>query len=102
MMLRQIYHFQTVVRENSFTEAAELCHISQSSISQSIRSLEDEIGVQLIVRKNRRFDLTPAGEHFYKKSLVITADLEQLCRETVRIDRKDTAKLRLGILSAYS
>ena len=102
MMLRQIQHFQTIVQENSFTEAAELCHISQSGISQSIKALEDEIGVKLIARKNRSFELTEAGKHFYKKSLVITADLEQLCRETVRIDRKDAAELSLGVLSTYS
>ena len=102
MMLRQIQHFQTIVQENSFTEAAELCHISQSGISQSIKSLEEEIGVQLMSRRNRSFELTEAGKHFYKKSLVITADLEQLCRETVRIDRKDAAELRLGVLSTYS
>ena len=102
MMLRQIQHFQTIVQENSFTKAAELCHISQSGISQSIKALEDEIGVKLITRKNRSFQLTQAGEHFYKKSLVITADLEQLCRETVRIDHKDAAELSLGVLSTYS
>ena len=102
MMLRQIQYFQTIVQENSFTEAAELCHISQSGISQSIKALEDEIGARLIMRKNRSFELTPAGEHFYKKSLVITADLEQLCCETVRIDRKDAVELRLGVLSTYS
>ena len=56
----------------------------------------------MITRKNRSFELTEAGEHFYKKSLVITADLEQLCRETVRIDRKDAAELSLGVLSTYS
>ena len=102
MMLRQIQHFQTIVQENSFTEAAELCHISQSGISQSIKALEDELSVKLITRKNRSFELTEAGKHFYKKSLVITADLEQLCRETVRIDRKDAAELKLGVLSTYS
>ena len=102
MMLRQIQHFQTIVQENSFTEAAEICHISQSGISQSVKALEEEIGVKLITRKNRSFELTPAGEHFYKKSLVITADLERLCRETVRIDRKDAAELHLGVLSTYS
>lgn len=99
MMLRQIRHFQTIVQENSFTEAAELCHISQSGISQSIKALEDEIGVKLITRKNRGFELTEAGEHFYKKSLVITADLEQLCRETVRIDRKSLIRIRICIRS---
>ena len=102
MMLRQIQHFQTIVQENSFTKAAELCHISQSGISQSVKALEEEIGAVLIIRRNRSFILTEAGEHFYKKSLVITADLEQLCRETLRIDRKESAVLRLGVLSSYS
>lgn len=100
MLLRQIQHFQTVVQANSFTEAAEFCHISQSGISQSIKALEDEIGAKLLIRKNRKFELT--GKHFYKKSLVITADLEQLCRETIRIDRKDAAEISLGVLSTYS
>lgn len=47
MMLRQIQHFQIIVQENSFTEATELCHISQSGISQSIKALEDGIGVRM-------------------------------------------------------
>lgn len=102
MLLRQIQHFQTIVKKNSFTEAAELCHISQSGISQSIKSLEEELGVKLFIRKNRKFALTKAGEHFYKKSLVIVADLEQLCRETVRINRKDETVLALGVLATYS
>lgn len=102
MMLRQIQHFQAIVQENSFTEAAERCHISQSGISQSVKSLEDELGAKLLIRKNRKFELTEAGTHFYQKSLVITADLEQLCRETARIDRKDTAALSLGFLCTYS
>lgn len=102
MLLRQIQYFQSIVQENSFTRAAELCHISQSGISQSIRALEDEVGVKLITRKNRSFELTEAGKHFYRKSLVITADLEQICRETVRIDRKDAAELALGYLSTYT
>lgn len=102
MMLRQIQHFQTIVQENSFTEAAQLCHISQSGISQSVKALESEIGVQLMLRKNRSFELTEAGRHFYKKSLVITADLEQLCRETVRVGKKDSAEISLGFLSTYS
>lgn len=102
MLLRQIQHFQAIVEENSFTEAAERCYISQSGISQSIKSLEKEIGAQLIIRKNRSFELTEAGKHFYRKSLVITADLEELVRETARIANKNAAALSLGCLSTYS
>ncbi len=102
MMLRQLQHFQAVVENNSFTEAAEACHISQSGISQSIKSLEAEIGAQLLIRKNRSFTLTEAGTYFYRKSLVITADLAQLCQETARIARHSAETLSLGCLTTYS
>ena len=60
-MIRQIRYFQAVVRNNSFSEAAEECYVSQSAISQQIQALEKELGVELIHRENRRFSLTPAA-----------------------------------------
>ena len=53
-------------------------------------------------RKNRKFVLTPAGEHFYKKSLVLVADYEQICRESARIARGEDAVLKIGFLRSYS
>lgn len=101
-MIKQIKYFQAVVRCNSFTDAAEECFISQSAISQQIQALEHELGVKLLNRANRRFTLTPAGEHFYQKSLVLLADYERLCRETIRIANQDRAELRIGYLKSYS
>ena len=101
MLLRQIKYFQTVVEKGSFTEAAEACYISQSAISQQIQSLDKEIGVKLFERKNRRFTLTPAGEHFYNKTVVHSSELERICRETVRIAHKDSAVLNIGYLKCY-
>ena len=80
-MIKQIQYFQAVVRCKSFTEAAEECFISQSAISQQVQALERELGFNLLERKNRKFSLTPAGEHFYKKSLVLIADYERMCQE---------------------
>ena len=54
MLLRQIKYFVTVVECNSFTQAAEKCFISQSAISQQIRALENDIGVELLQRENRK------------------------------------------------
>ena len=102
MLLRQIAYFQAVVEQGSFTEAAEQCHISQSAISQQIQALEAELGVQLLERRRRKFELSPAGEHFYKRSLVLTADLEQLRRDTVRIARAGGQELSIGYLTSYS
>lgn len=100
-MIKQIKYFQAVVRCKSFTEAAEECFISQSAISQQIQALEHELGVKLLNRENRKFSLTPAGEHFYQKSLVLMADFERLRQETVCIANKDNAELRIGYLKCY-
>lgn len=53
-------YFVSIIDENSFTEAAEKNYISQSAISQALNSLEKELGVKLIERKNRSFSVTTA------------------------------------------
>ena len=65
-------YLQAVIENGNFYLAAEQCHVSQSAISQQIKKLEDELGVKLLERHNRTFSLTPAGEHFYRKSLIIS------------------------------
>ena len=77
-MLKQIRYFQAVVRNNSFSEAAEECFISQSAISQQIQALERELGFALLERKNRKINLTSAGDYFYKNSQVLMADYERM------------------------
>ena len=83
-MLKQLKYFQSVVRLGSFSAAAEENFISQSAISQQVQSLERELGFALLVRKNRSFSLTPAGEYFYRKSLLLTADCDRMCAEAAR------------------
>ena len=101
-MLKQLRYFQSVVRRNSFSEAAEDHYISQSAMSQQIRALERELGFQLFVRKNRSFTLTPAGEYFYRKSLVLTADYDRMCAEAADIARGGQPSLRIGYLRSYT
>lgn len=101
-MLRQIKYFQAVVRNNSFSEAAEECHISQSAISQQIKALENELGFQLLERNNRKFILTPAGEHFYKKSLILISDYERICRESEKIALGKGMVFKIGYLRNHS
>lgn len=100
-MLKQIKYFQAVVRCGSFSEAAAECFISQSAISQQIQALERELGVTLLHREKRKFSLTPAGNHFYQKSLLLTRDFERLCKETVRIAQGNDFALRIGYIKGY-
>ncbi len=102
IMLKQLKYFQSVVRLNSFSEAAEENYISQSAISQQVQALERELGFKLLERRNRAFKLTPAGEHFYHKSLLLTADYEQMCNEAAKIAKGDQASLRIGYLRCYT
>ena len=102
MLLRQIEYFQAVIENGNFYEAAEQCHVSQSAISQQIKKLEEELDVKLLERHNRTFSLTPAGEHFYRKSLVITSDIAQMLRETKRIAANDNKLLRIGYYKGYN
>ncbi len=100
-MIKQIKYFQAVVRCKSFTEAAEECHISQSAISQQIQALEKELGIQLIQRENRKFSLTSAGEHFYRRSVSLIEDFEKLCADTSRIANQNYEGIRIGYLKGY-
>ena len=95
-------YFTAVVDCGSFTEAAEQCYISQSAISQQIRALEKDMGVELIHRENRRFSLTSAGEYFYDQSKGILDEIENIRRETIRIGQDDERQIRIGYLRCYS
>ena len=102
LLFRQMKYFTAVVDCNSFTEAAEQCYISQSAISQQIRSLEKELGVELIHREKRKFSLTPAGEYFYSQSKGILDEVENIRKATIRIGQDDESELRIGYLRGYS
>lgn len=102
MLLRQIEYFQAVIEKGNFQEAAQSCHVSQSAVSQQIKKLEEELDIKLLKRHNRTFSLTPAGEHFYRKSLVITGDIRQMLRETKRIAANNKKRLRIGYYKGYN
>lgn len=101
MLLKQMKYFVSVVKNNSFTVAAEECYISQSAISQQIKILEDEIGTELLKRENRHFTLTPAGEYFYKQSLAMIDEEERIKQTTLRIANQDNNRLRVGYINCY-
>lgn len=99
-MFKQMQYFISVVETGSFTKAAEECYISQSAISQQIKALEEEMDVQLLIRKNRSFSLTMAGEFFYKHCKDILLEVETLCKRTKEIE-EDENVLNIGYLRVY-
>lgn len=59
--------FVTLVETGSITGAAIEMNIAKSAVSQSLKRLEEQLGVKLAIRTTRRFTLTPAGERYYQK-----------------------------------
>lgn len=67
MDFRQIRYFMEVANREHMTEAADLLHVAQSSVSRQIVNLESELGVDLFIREGRRVRLTPIGKIFYER-----------------------------------
>lgn len=103
MLLKQIQYFITVVECNSFTEAAARSYISQSAVSQQIKALEDELGVQLLRRAKRTFTLTEAGKYFYEYGKSLLNEAEALRNGVQRIWFQETSgSISIGYLKMYS
>ncbi len=64
--LQQLSTFVTVISEGSMTAAADKLFLTQPAVSQQIRNLEEELGVDLLVRGVRQIKSTPQGEVLYE------------------------------------
>ncbi len=99
MELRHLRYFVAVAEELHFTRAAERLHIAQPPLSQQIRALETELGVQLFERTRRSVALTDAGHALLAKARALLAATQALPDELQRIARGETGLLRIGFSS---
>ena len=99
MELRHLRYFAAVAAHGSFSRAAIQLHLTQPALSRQVKSLEDEIGVALIVRGQNTISLTSAGEDFYEEAKDILARVDVAVR---RITRLPLEKLRIGDLHSLT
>ena len=96
MNFNQLKYFNAVCTYKTVSEAAEYLHISQPSLSNAIRELENEFGVKLFVRQHRGMVLTKEGETLLKMSRELLSRAEQI--ENIMGDLgKERKILRLGV-----
>jgi len=96
MDIRSMACFVAVAEELNFRRAAERLHLTQPSLSQRIRVLEQEIGTDLFERDRRKVSLTPAGKAFLEPAKR-AIDNAMIAREqALQAMRGEIGRLRLG------
>ncbi|MBB4685791.1 LysR family transcriptional regulator [Amycolatopsis jiangsuensis] len=96
MLFRQLEYLVALAGERHFARAAQLCGVSQPSLSEAIRKLEEELAVPLI-RRGRRFGgLTPEGDRVVAWARQILADRDALLTEVGAMRTGLTGRLRIG------
>lgn len=96
MELRHLQYFIAVATTGGFGRAARTLHISQSAISEQVRDLEEEIGVDLIDRSQRQIRLTTEGELFLEGARKTISTAEQAVLAVQRAKRGEEGKLSIG------
>ena len=96
MELRYLRYFVTVAERRNFTRAAEELHVAQPAISQQIKTLEEELGVMLLLRTKRSVKLTAAGQAFFGEAKAILAHAEQAKLVAKRAARGEIGTLSIG------
>jgi DNA-binding transcriptional LysR family regulator len=107
MEVHQLRYFCAIVKQGTFTRAAESEYVAQPSLSQQILKLEDELGAKLFYRLPRAARLTPLGEFFLPRALAILQEIrdsktgarkiiEFECSQTALTPETTHQSLRIG------
>jgi LysR family cyn operon transcriptional activator len=102
MELRQLRYFLRVAEEGSINRAATALHMTQPSLSHSIKTLENSLGVLLFVRGGAGVVLTKHGERFRGHATHILREAEKVTDEMGRLAGKGPTKLTIGVVNAFS
>ncbi|MGY2746840.1 LysR substrate-binding domain-containing protein [Arthrobacter sp. UYCu723] len=102
MELRHLRYFVAVAELLHFGQAAERLHMAQPPLSQQIRALEAEIGVELLARTTRNVSLTPAGAVFYDDALRILKSVDEAVDRVKRFGDGQLGGLRVGFTGSAS
>lgn len=100
MNLQQLLTFSTVIAEGSMTAAAERLYLTQPAISQQIRNLEEELGVNLLVRGTRQAKPTMQGQMLYEYAKKIIALTQQAQMAITSVGEGVKGSLRVGTLNS--
>ncbi len=94
MEFRQLRYFVKVAELRSFSEASKALFISQSTLSQQIKQLEEELGVELLVRDSRHVSMSDYGEQYLPYAKQVLKDVDTSAERM-----NDVRQLKIGTLN---
>lgn len=97
MELRQLEYFLMVSKLKSFTQAARHLYVSQPAVTNSIRSLEDELGISLFDRSQKRVVLTTEGKVFYHHVDNVMQGVSKTLMEINNLKNLNNGEISIGI-----
>jgi len=98
MELQQLRYFCAIADTGSFSRAAQQTHVSQPSLSQQIRKLEDELGARLFDRLGRTVQLTELGRAFLPHARAVLRDLEAARSDVIERKTSIGGPISIGVI----
>lgn len=102
MELRQLKYFVTVAKTLNFSDAARKLFITQGTLSQQIKQLEDEMGFQLLSRTSHSVTLTEAGEELLPIAKKTIEESENCRKKMNELRGALTGSLSIGVTHSFS
>lgn len=102
MELRQLKYFVKTAETLNFSEAAHALFITQSTLSQQIRSLEKEMGVELFQRNSHSVSLTEAGEHLLPSAKRTLQDASECVTQVSDLKHMLSGVLNIGLSYSFA
>lgn len=99
MTQQQIHYVLTLAQERSFSKAAKVLFVSQPSLSQYIKNIEQQLGAEIFDRSTSPLTITPAGEAFLRAAEKIKCANDELHSEIADLNELKTGNLTIGTSS---
>ena len=97
MDIKQLSYFVEVAKQKNFTKASNILHLTQPTLSKMVKSLEDELEVELIDRSSRKIELTDAGEIVFEQGQKILASIDEVSLLLYDLMNLKKGKIKIGI-----